>query len=513
MQEKKQRLVLGAASSTRAHLKKSVIGSRLARNVRACFGESRLFFANPAPPPMRTRGDDAREYRAIALTLLLFLLPFFELLPHKTLWLCLLAALSLAEYLWSGREAFKGLFKRLSDKLVLLFSAFYLLGALSPCASFLSALKGATVGLLILLYFPASAISPPLLQKRVLPLLSVSLFLVSLYGTAEYLLGLAELKWVDLTRFGDIGGRSTSFFSNPNFLAVYLLLHIPLLLGFLCLRGTDLSTRVLALAALALSLFCLAVTWSRSAWLGIIVAVLTLALLFSDRTRRALLVLFLPLSLLLGACLPQSVLHRFGSIFIMQDSSARYRLSLWRGVCKTVFANRFGVGVGEEAFLQAYLPFAVSGTESAVHSHHLILQICCEVGWGGGLTFLLLLFVTVLQSMAKREEDGNARVMRIAAFSGVLGGVTAGMFDHVWYHFGMLALFWTLLGICSSVCKKEDPQGANFEGRFHQTCNFALLSKRRTNEKRGKSRFDRLGRSSVYAKIRVGSAARPGWRK
>ena len=107
--------------------------------------------------------------------------------------------------------------------------------------------------------------------------------------------------------------------------------------------------------------------------------------------------------------------------------------------------HKWGIGVGDRAFGTVYPVYAVSGTERVMHAHHLILQILIELGIPGCvvlLTFLLLL--TLCSAHALRELHGTIRAEALGLMCGILAILIMGMFDYVWYHFGMFCLFFTL---------------------------------------------------------------------
>ena len=272
--------------------------------------------------------------------------------------------------------------------------------------------------------------------------MTVASFVCSVIGIAEYVLGKAELNWVDVSRFFDIGGRVTSLFGNPNVLAVYLLLVLPILLSKCLDSSCRVGQRLLFGGASSAALLCLILTWSRGAWIGAIVSIgLTVLLSYPKQWRRLLLLagivlMWLPL-------MPKNVRNRFASIGNMAESSIRYRLYTWRGCLKMAWQRPFGIGVGERAFALTYPRYAVSGTERVTHSHNLFLQITAELGVIGILSFLAFLFFLVqLFCTCFFKRNGHLPPLVIGSFSAVIGCLTMGFFDYVWYHKGLFWLFW-----------------------------------------------------------------------
>ncbi len=381
--------------------------------------------------------------------LLLLFLPFFSLFPHPT-WL--LAGFSvLIMTVWLCQGGYKRRYSS-TDALVLLFSIANLLGGIKA-----DMLQGALQAFLILLYFPASTfLENENTMKKGRTGIIFSSFLVSLWGIAQYLFGCAPLEWVDTDRFGNIGGRVTAVFQNPNVLAVYLLLVMPFALERAFDSSLGLGQRLFYFLTRSFSMVCILLTWSRGAWLGAIAEILLFLLLYSSKSRR-LLLLGIPVVLLAVPMLPQNVIGRFSSIGSLTESSIRYRLYVWRGTLRMIAAHPFGIGIGENAFSTHYISYALSGTESVMHTHHILLQILCETGWIGLLLFFLLFFM-IIRQFAGQIKQGEGRGS-IAPACALCSCLIMGLFDHIWYHFGNMALFWIIMAMTKNrkeVTKREE---------------------------------------------------------
>ena len=274
---------------------------------------------------------------------------------------------------------------------------------------------------------------------------------VSLLGILQYVSGKAELKWVDVTRFGDIGGRVCGVFENPNVLAVFLLMGTPLLLMW-ATSGNTAGKRVAGGLGFLLASLCLVLTWSRGAWLGWIAAMLLFLLCHSRGTVAILLLSPLPVWATLPL-IPHNVSNRFSGILMTGESSVRYRVNTWKGVCRMLAAHPFGIGCGDEAFHFFYPFYAVSGTERVMHSHMLWLQLGVEVGILGGILFIWLM-LRLLRRVVRtlRHSEGKAlRVETVALSAAILGVTVMGTFDSIWYCKPLFWLLWWLLAMLCNV--------------------------------------------------------------
>ncbi len=280
--------------------------------------------------------------------------------------------------------------------------------------------------------------------------------ITALAGVCEYLLGLAPQKWLDVVMLDIIPGRSVSFFGNPNVLAAFLVMILPVaLVSRNMARPGD--QRLGCIALILISLGCLIVTWSRGGWLAAMVALLVLVLLTSHSVLPKLFcgLLLLPAFL---AVLPQSIHTRFLSAFRGADSSLTYRFGIWAGVDRLLsdcFAG--GIGIGETAFRRVYPLYSLAAIEDAPHTHNLYTQIAVSVGFTGLAVFfaVLLIFLRHYASYTVTgQQDGpQLHLTAAAGFSGIVGFLVMGLTDYVWYNHRVFLLFWMILGLTSAAIR------------------------------------------------------------
>lgn len=361
----------------------------------------------------------------LTVLLLLLLFPFLYLLPHPTIALAAGAVLSVLCFCgkWAcGKREWR--FARV-DVAVVAFAAAYLLSG---------GVDGALSAVLILCgWFPFRSLSDRW-RYRAAVCLSCSAFLCAGVGVVEYWSGRAALRWVDLNRFGDIGGRVCATFSNPNILSVFLLAAYPVALCC-TLRQRGWLRRTLFGLGTLLVVFCMVVTWSRGAWLGLIAESVLLLLLCNRMGIGLLPFLSLPAALLLP-CLPHSVRNRFSSIGALTESSIRYRLEVWQGCLRMLADAPLGIGSGEAVFRCVWQMYAIPGTETVMHAHAMLLQVALESGVAGAF-MLILLLLRLLRACGFSWWSA-------AGVSALAGLLLMGMFDHLWYAKGMLWLFFAV---------------------------------------------------------------------
>lgn len=186
----------------------------------------------------------------------------------------------------------------------------------------------------------------------------------------------------------------------------------------------------------------LVLTLTRSAWIGIVVATLTLAFL---RDRRLLLLAPI-LALAAVMVLPRSVEQRLGS-FLSPDTSGMDRIYMLHSGAQMV-ANHPWLGVGLNMVADVYPIYRMpeAPLRKNPHLHNNIAQIAAERGLPCLLAWLTLITVAFLASVRAFERarhDPRARSLAAGAMGVMLAGFLAGQFE---YNFGdsefqMLFLF------------------------------------------------------------------------
>jgi len=302
-------------------------------------------------------------------------------------------------------------------------------------------------------FLVVNLIRSPEWMRRCLIGVVASCTLVGLYGLYQNFSGLVSQTWQDSDMFSTIEGRVVSTFENPNVLAEYLIMVLPLVLA-LFLNAENSKRRLATVIAGGIIGGCLIYTWSRGAWLGFLIGIAIFLLMYSRHTMTFMLfgclgIPFLPF------VLPESITQRFLSIGNLGDSSTSYRVNIWRGVGKMVGDYwQTGIGIGTDSFRCVYPLYSLSGIESAPHSHNLYLQILVEIGIVGLLAFLVLLFFWTQSCFTiHRKEERREKLIPAAIFCGLLSVLAQGMTDYIWYNYRVFLMFWLMLGLCAAARK------------------------------------------------------------
>ena len=303
--------------------------------------------------------------------------------------------------------------------------------------------------------------------------------LVALYGIFQYFSGSLNgaNAWLDSNMFEDISARVISTLENPNMLAEYLILLIPLAAAQL-LGRSGLARRTCAFFCCAAMGVCIILTWSRGAWLGLLFGAFVFMLIWSRKTLYLIVaavasIPFLPM------ILPDSIISRFTSIGNLADSSTSYRVNIWRGTIHLLEDYWMtGVGIGESAWATVYPRYSLAAIETAPHAHNLYLQTWVQTGIVGFLlllAFLILLmqchfsYYRLLSHMRDSVADsvlashlkpvgardglsgvGEITAMRLEAAAplcGILATLLQGLTDYTWYNYRVYLMFWLAAGL------------------------------------------------------------------
>ncbi len=258
-------------------------------------------------------------------------------------------------------------------------------------------------------------------------------------------------SWVDPERFPLLRRRMYSTLENPNLFGAYLLMIISILTAF-TLRERAVKRRTVFAVILLSLLLCLALTYSRGAWVSLAAIVLGLTL-FYDK-RFGLLFLLVPVVL---AFYHGQVVERFFSLFSGEDTSVDLRFALWESTMAMIEEHPL-LGVGWGAYFLAYPDYNFFIQEEGVlifHAHNMYLNMLAEVGIPGGMAFLLAFFAQGILCW-RNYRHGNDSFTKSMGLGGVLMVMALSvisMGDHVLFSRSVSFCFWSLSALCAS-CRK-----------------------------------------------------------
>lgn len=277
--------------------------------------------------------------------------------------------------------------------------------------------------------------------------LAVAGIITAVYAIYQYYTGASALElkkeWVDLTQNPEIMNRAYAVFENPNLLAQYMVLLAALSLGA-AFNAVRLWQRVFFALTVALTTFCLILTYSRGGWLAFLVALIVFAL-FKNRLLIQVLAVIGAIAYLF---MPSAIIHRFSMITSLKDTSNAYRLDTWNSTLSLIKTHwETGVGLGRKAFARVYYTHMIN-SNVVPHSHNLYLQLISEFGILGLAVFCWLL-VGIFRLGLKLSAARNTGIRNLnAGVIGALAGfLTHSVVDYFLWYYKLGILFWLLVAI------------------------------------------------------------------
>jgi O-antigen ligase len=242
--------------------------------------------------------------------------------------------------------------------------------------------------------------------------------------------------------------RATGTIIDPNILAGYLILLIPLLVavGLSFRRRSVLIGTALAFIVLGIAL---AATLSRSGWLGMGVATIALVMLFPKERWKVLLLVGGVAVILVGVGLLGPVADRLNPNGTQSPVSMFLdRYNVWTASI-VMFAQHPIFGVGVMNFVNFLPSNSIQGTEILPHAHNIFLNMAAERGVIGLVTFavvVVILFRTLWRTLplARSRQDHALVAGLLAMFAGYFAH---SMFEVSYYDYKVLLLFWILVGL------------------------------------------------------------------
>ncbi len=279
--------------------------------------------------------------------------------------------------------------------------------------------------------------------RRLLSFTSLSLLIMSLYGIYQRIQGVeVNPSYVDMDLNEGMPGRVFGFFENPNAFAEVLLLLIPVAIAYmLCAKSW--GGRFLGLVSAGVGCVSIAMTYSRASWVGLVFA----AAIFVVLWNRKLIPLGILAALVVLAALPETVFNRVLTIFNTSDSSTTSRFPLYRAAGEFLKQRPvLGAGLGTDAVRQAVSDLNLfHGKDHFVHCHNIYLQVWCETGLVGLISFvggILWTFKQGCRSVAQGTCGPVARMTIIGSVAGLMGTMLCGVADYIWNYPRVMLIFW-----------------------------------------------------------------------
>lgn len=281
----------------------------------------------------------------------------------------------------------------------------------------------------------ADIASRPWVTRRALWVIAASTLLVVLEGVSQEWHGRGLLRGYPLLTYG----RMTGPYENPLDLATYLMVMLPLMLGW---AVTGRRTRLMGGVVVVLAGACLIRTLALGAWGGVALAVSVMLALGGRPLRRMLLVFSIVALIVVGALLGRS--GHLREMVSPVEVGKRDRIVMWQAAVGMI-KDRPVFGHGVNTFMANYLRYWVGGERQPRYAHNCYLQVAAEtglVGLAAFLTWLAALFMHLISACLR-----GAPALLIGLSAGLVAFVAQAAIDTNFYAMREAALFWVLAGI------------------------------------------------------------------
>jgi len=276
--------------------------------------------------------------------------------------------------------------------------------------------------------------------------------IVALIGIAQYITGVEmPAEWVDQAEQG-VRTRVFSIIGSPNILGSLMVLAMSM--AYAMYYGSKQWFKKMVYAGIFLVFaLCLVFTFSRGAWLAIILSVLLLGLWVDKR----ILILMVLVALLTPTLMP-SVYHRISYMMspeYLVSSERGGRLGRWDLAVKH-WQTSPAVGVGLGQFGGAVA--ARNYPESSFYADSWYLKVGTETGWIGLLATLLLILTGLrrARSSLNATDDDYLKIMGLGILAGLVGILAHNCVENVFEVPMMASYFWFFLGLVAALSQVQE---------------------------------------------------------
>ena len=295
--------------------------------------------------------------------------------------------------------------------------------------------------------------------RRMFGIVVFGLFLTAVFAVAQRIHGVAvNASFTNLAVNQNMPGRVDSVFGNPNIYGFALASLLPVV-GAYTFLGKGRLRKIFGAVSFLLGAVALLMTYSRGAWFGFAVGVLLLVTLYKPK----LIPVFLILGLLALPFLPDSIMNRVLTIFNPNDTSISYcGLLINSGLQVILDRPVFGAGLGLETVRalvdQFYWPIDIDPKYYFYHTHNLLLQMWCEMGIAGCVTFFGAVIHNIVRAVRGfRKKSRQIRMLIASLIAGMAAMICCGIADCPLNTLRTMLIFWILFGLLSAAGRIQEP--------------------------------------------------------
>ena len=285
--------------------------------------------------------------------------------------------------------------------------------------------------------------------------IGVSIAIVSIDAVWQMIFG-KDFIWGNLIQSSPIGlARPTASFNGTNLLGIFLAMLTPFVAA-LALFYYHGRSRLWIAAAVFLGITGVFLTLSRSAGLGVWLAILFFGIM---KRKKLLIAVLLSLLLIYPFIMPKNIRDwahkiKYNPVVFLFNYD---RLSMYRNALNMIKTHPV-VGVGVNTFSNNYAKYRLPETEEGrtadtTYAHNIYLHMAGEIGLLGLAAFIWFLYALFKQGI-EAYRNSKDEYLKIAAL-GLMGSFIAflinGMTETNLYFPTLVVTFWYLVGLSLSL--------------------------------------------------------------
>lgn len=234
-------------------------------------------------------------------------------------------------------------------------------------------------------------------------------------------------------------------------LSTFLVLTIPVITA-LAFTFHGWLRRILLMITL-ISSVTLFFTFTRAAWIAVVVEASILITIFFKKYRKFILLLIVAMLLTMIGLSYKSIIPNQ----LVVHGSEKPRIEALKLSIELIRKNPVtGIGYGKGTFSK-YYPDVY-----AKHAHNIFLNTAIELGITGLIIFMAILaiIIKIFISAMRKETLFEKRLLIAGIFASVIGFLSLNLFDYM-YHGWPGQMFWILIGFGFALIKRHGALGDN----------------------------------------------------
>lgn len=294
-----------------------------------------------------------------------------------------------------------------------------------------------------LFYIARTFLSRKQIRTLLLVFVGVTL-LVGVDGFYQKLTGVDFLRGFEPNTIRGVQPVKASF-SHHNDFATFLIVMLFINMGILdSLKKT--WQKIVAMAIIPVIIINIVYTYSRGAWLALLVVLIFLIFFIPEKKTKVILISLITAFLI---CLFVTPILRERFMFILQKGGDSGRYWRWQAAI-SIFKDSPLIGCGLGLFMDIFYKYTKAGYH---YAHNCYLQMLAETGLIGFMSFMWMMgciFFTSLK-VFKQELDK----MSLGIFAGLTAFLIYAFFDTQFYSLKLSILFWLITAFLVGSLKRE----------------------------------------------------------